>query len=56
MVGVEKKNTQKRLTVVQCWLTQGQKLDEEMQPIVWAEQPTGALVSAGSRGRGGGGN
>jgi hypothetical protein len=28
-----KVNGPKRLIVVQCWLTQGQGLDEEMQPI-----------------------
>jgi hypothetical protein len=29
-------------------LTQGQELDEETQPILWTEHPTGALVGAGS--------
>jgi hypothetical protein len=48
MVKVGEKNTQtkkrskvsiqKRLTVVQCWLTHGQKLDEETQPIIWTKQ------------------
>ncbi len=41
--------------MVQCWLTQGQELDEKMQLIIWTEQPTDALVGAGSRGRGVGG-
>jgi hypothetical protein len=39
----------KRLTVVQCWLTQGKEPDEKSQPILWTERPTGgALVGAGS--------
>jgi hypothetical protein len=38
----------KRLTVVECWLTQGQEPDEETQRILWTERPTGALVGAGS--------
>ncbi len=29
-------------------LTQGQEPDEETQPILWTERPTGALVGAGS--------
>ncbi len=29
-------------------LSQGQEPDEEMQPILWIEQPTGALMGAGS--------
>jgi hypothetical protein len=55
--GRSKVSNQKKLTVVQCWLTQGQELDEEMQLMVWTEQPTDALVGAGSRGNWGrGGN
>ncbi len=50
-------SNEKKLTVVQCWLTQGQELDEEMQLMVWTEQPTDALVGTGSRGNWGrGGN
>jgi len=33
---------------VQCWLTEGQDLDEETQRILWTEWPTVALVGAGS--------
>jgi hypothetical protein len=29
-------------------LTQGQEPDEETQPILWTERPTGALMGAGS--------
>jgi hypothetical protein len=43
-----KVSSQKKLTMVQCWLTHGQKLDEEMQLILWTERSTGALVGAGS--------
>ncbi len=38
--GGQRSTTQKRLTMVQCWLTRGQKSDEKMQPILWTEQPT----------------
>jgi len=34
--------------VVQCWVNTGSGTDEEMQLIPWTEQPTGALVAAGS--------
>jgi hypothetical protein len=40
-----KVTSQKRLTMVQCKLTQGGELDEKAQPI---ECPIGALVCAGS--------
>jgi hypothetical protein len=30
---VKGQSSHTRLTVVQCWLTQGQELDEKMQPI-----------------------
>jgi hypothetical protein len=38
----------KRLTVVQCGLTQGQESDKKMQPIPWTDRPTGAFVGASS--------
>jgi hypothetical protein len=38
-----------RLTVVQRWLTLGEKSDENMQPIKWTERRTGAPASAGQR-------
>jgi hypothetical protein len=37
--GESKVSSQKRLTGVQCWLTEGQQQDEEMQPILWTEWP-----------------
>jgi len=44
----EKKNqrsaTKKKLTVVRCWLTEGQERDEKRQPILWTERPTGAVM------------
>jgi hypothetical protein len=40
---------EKGLTVVQRWLTQGEKLDENMQPILWTERRTGVPTSAGQR-------
>jgi hypothetical protein len=54
-VRVEKKGQNKvkgqsshtRLTVVQCWLTQGQELDEKKAAHSRTEWPTGALVGAG---------
>ncbi len=35
--------------MVQHWLTQGEKPDENMQPILWTERRTGAPASAGQR-------
>ncbi len=35
--------------MVQRWLTQGEKSDENMRPILWTERRTGALTSAGQR-------
>jgi len=35
-----KVNNQKILTVVACWLTEGQEQDEKRQPILWTEQNT----------------
>ncbi len=34
--------------MAQCWLKQGQELDEKMKPILWAEHPTCTLVGGGS--------
>ncbi len=34
--------------MVQRWLTQGQELNEKMQPILWTELPTCAFVGGGS--------
>jgi hypothetical protein len=46
----KKKTKNKRLTVVvQRWLTQGEKSDENMQPILWTERRTGEPASAGKR-------
>ncbi len=36
------------MIVVQCWLMQGQELDEKTQPILWTKWPIGALVGVGS--------
>jgi hypothetical protein len=33
-----KVNNQKMLTVVPCWLTEGQEQDEKRQPIPWTER------------------
>jgi hypothetical protein len=41
-------SSQKRLIMAQCWLKQGQELDEKMKPILWAEHPTCTLVGGGS--------
>ncbi len=41
-----KVNNQKMLTVVPCWLTQGQEQDENRQPILWTERSTGAVMGA----------
>ncbi len=38
----------KTLTIVLCWLTEGQKQDEKKTPILWTERPTGAIMGAGS--------
>ncbi len=43
-----KVSSQKRLTVVQCWLMQGEEPDEKMQPILWTERPTVTWVCDGS--------
>jgi hypothetical protein len=51
-----KVSSPKRLTVGQCWVQVGNLLtyllttDEETQPILWTEPPTGALGGAGSLG------
>jgi hypothetical protein len=57
-VRVEEKNTQKikkvkgqqpkKVDWYNVGLTQGQEPDEETQPILWTERPTGALVGAAS--------
>ncbi len=39
----------KRLTVVQRWLMEGEKPDENMQPILWTERRTGAPASTSQR-------
>jgi hypothetical protein len=44
---ISKGQVQKRLTVVECWLAQGQEPDEKMQPILWTEWSTGAFMGAG---------
>jgi hypothetical protein len=31
-------NNQKMLTVVPCWLTEGQEQDEKRPPILWTER------------------
>ncbi len=56
--GLEKKhpknNNCQRSVAQKGWLwynvrlTKGQEPDEEMQPILWTERPTGALVGTGS--------
>ncbi len=38
----------KRVAWYNVELTQGQEPDEETQPILWTECPTGALVGASS--------
>jgi hypothetical protein len=38
----------KMLTVVLCWLPKSQGQDEKRTPILWTEQPTGAVMGAGS--------
>ncbi len=43
---VKKVNSQKRLTVVECWFTEGKKTDAK--PILSTELPTGAVTGAGS--------
>ncbi len=59
MVKVGKKNTQQTKRIksqhpkevdygTMLGLTQGQKPNEKMQPILWTELPTSALVGAGS--------
>jgi hypothetical protein len=48
-IGKKKRaNNPKKLTVVVCWLTVGQELDEKSSPILWTERPTGAVIGAGS--------
>jgi hypothetical protein len=43
-----KVNNPKMLTMVPCWLTEGQDQDEKRQPILWTERSTGAVMGAGS--------
>ncbi len=38
----------KTLTVVECWLTQGEEADEKQEAIIlWTERPTGTVMGAG---------
>jgi hypothetical protein len=41
-------NVKKTLTMVLCWLTEGQKQDEKKTPNIWTERPTGAVMGTGS--------
>ncbi len=34
---VQRSTAKKTLIVIQCWLTKGQDLDENMQAIIWTE-------------------
>lgn len=34
---IQRSTAKKILIVIQCWLTKGQDLDENMQAIIWTE-------------------
>jgi len=42
--GQQGQQLKKTLTMVLCWLTEGQKQDEKKTPKLWTEWPTGAVI------------